>query len=73
MGLLSSKNRVEPVESLLLCEPSMSIEVVLGRSLACCVHPAAAWRRLRPGGRALLVAAYFGASYAGALIALLVL
>jgi hypothetical protein len=70
---LSSKHRVEAVEPLLLCERSMTIEVALGRSLACCVHPSAAWRRLRPGGRVLLVGAYFGASYAGALIALLVL
>jgi hypothetical protein len=51
----------------------MTPEAVLGRSLACCVHPAAAWRRLPPGGRALLVGAYFGAGYAGILITLLVM
>jgi hypothetical protein len=61
------------MEPLLLSGHSMTPEVALGRSLACCVHPWAAWRRLSPAGRVLLVGAYFGASYAGALIALLVM
>jgi hypothetical protein len=61
------------VEPLLLCKRGMTPEVVLGRSLACCVHPAAAWRRLPLGGRVLLVGAYFGAGYAGMLVALLVM
>jgi hypothetical protein len=39
------------------------VEALLGRSLAFCVHPYAAWRRLAIGGRALLVAAYFAAAY----------
>jgi hypothetical protein len=39
------------------------MEWLLGRSLAFCAHPYAAWRRLRIGGRALLVGAYFGAAY----------
>ena len=51
----------------------MTADVVLGRSLAYAVHPAAAWRRLQPAGRVALVAAYFAASYACALVALLVM
>jgi hypothetical protein len=58
---------------LLLSKPMMSVEVALGRSLAYAVHPSAAWRRLRPAGKAALVAAYFGISYAGALVALFVM
>lgn len=46
--------------------------MALGRSLAYCAHPAAAWRRLSNGGRLLLVVAYFGASYVVTFAALLV-
>jgi hypothetical protein len=48
----------------------VSLDVLLGRGLAFCVHPCAAWGRLTAGGRALLVFAYFGAGY-GAVLALL--
>lgn len=51
----------------------MTLDVMIGRALAFCVHPFAAWTRLSGGGRALLVGAYAAASYAlvlGALIAL---
>jgi hypothetical protein len=41
----------------------MSLEILLGRSLAFCVHPYAAWDRLPLRGRALLVGAYFGTGY----------
>jgi len=46
------------------------VEVVLARIAACCVHPAAAWDRLPPSGRTVLVAAYVGASYLLVLAAL---
>jgi hypothetical protein len=49
----------------------MTIEAMIGRSLAFCLHPTAAWRVLSPKRRALLVAAYFGASYVGVLAVLL--
>jgi hypothetical protein len=39
------------------------IDLLIGRALAWCVHPTAAWRRLPARGRVLLVAAYVGASY----------
>ena len=42
----------------------MPLDLIAGRALAFCVHPYAAWRRLTASGRALLVAAYFTASYA---------
>lgn len=41
----------------------MTADIVIGRTLACCVHPAAAWRRLSTPGRLLIVAAYFAVSY----------
>jgi len=50
----------------------MTIEILLGRSLAFCLHPTAAWRVLPPTRRALLVGAYFGAGYVGVLVALFV-
>ena len=49
----------------------MPIEIRIGRALALFVHPGAAWNRLTPLGRALLVGAYVSASYAGFLAALL--
>jgi hypothetical protein len=51
----------------------MPIEVCLGRALALLVHPEAAWRRLRPRGRVILVSAYATVSYVAVLTALLVL
>ena len=49
----------------------MTPEAVIGRSLAMCAHPRAAWLVLSPKKRLLLVAAYFGASYAAVLTTLL--
>jgi hypothetical protein len=49
----------------------MTMERALGWWLACTVYPHAAWRVLRPSGRAMLVGIYFGAGYVGALIVLL--
>jgi hypothetical protein len=51
----------------------MPIEIWLGRGLALLVHPAAAWPRLRPGGRAMLLSAYATMSYVAVLAALLAL
>jgi hypothetical protein len=50
----------------------MPIELVIGRWLALCSHPLAAWRVLPASGRLLIVASYFASSYAAALLALLV-
>ena len=50
----------------------MPIEVVIGRSLACCVHPSVSWRRLPASGRVLLVAAYVSASYVAVLTLLFI-
>lgn len=47
-------------------------EVIIGRGLAFCAHPQAAWRRLPPKGRALIVATYFCAGYLGVLTGLLI-
>jgi hypothetical protein len=46
-------------------------ERIIGRGAAFCVHPALAWRRVPASRRALIVAAYFGASYVSVLTALL--
>jgi hypothetical protein len=48
----------------------MTADVVIGRALACCVRPAAAWNRLPASGRVLLVAAYVSASYVVVLLGL---
>ena len=58
-------------EFVLLVLPRMSADVVIGRTLACCVHPAAAWRRVSKAGKALIVGAYFVVAYLGVLAALL--
>jgi hypothetical protein len=52
---------------------SVPLELIIGRSVAFCVHPHAAWRRLSSTGRTLLVAAYCGASYTIVLALLLAL
>ena len=49
----------------------MSADVVIGRTLACCLHPAAAWRRVSKSGKALIVGAYFVMAYLGVLVGLL--
>ena len=48
----------------------MNIETAIGRWLACSVHPQAAWRGMRPRGRAILLGTYFGAGYVTALMLL---
>lgn len=50
----------------------VNAEMLIGRGLAFCAHPSAAWRRLRPGGRVLLVAAYAAGSYVTVLAALMI-
>lgn len=50
----------------------MSWELLLGRSLAFCAHPAAAWRVLSRPGRVLIIGAYFTAGYVGVLFSLLI-
>lgn len=50
----------------------MNWERLLGRSLAFCAHPAAAWRVLSRPGRALVLGAYFTAGYLAVLVSLLV-
>ena len=49
----------------------MTVEAAIGRSLAICLHPGLAWRRVRPAARVGIVLAYFSASYVAALAALL--
>jgi hypothetical protein len=49
------------------------IEILLGRALAICSHPIAAWRSSSPRRRIVLVSGYFGAGYVGVLVALALL
>jgi len=49
----------------------MALETFIGRGLACCLNPTAAWRVLPATGRAMVVAAYAGAGYLAALVVLL--
>jgi hypothetical protein len=46
-------------------------EIALARWLACCVHPAAAWRILPASGRLLLAFSYAAASFVASLTVLL--
>jgi len=49
------------------------IEIAIGRAMAFCAHPVAAWRILPPAKRALVAGAYFAAGYVAALVGLFVL
>jgi hypothetical protein len=49
----------------------MSVDLLIGRGLAFCAHPTAAWRVLSSPGRAFVVAAYAGAAYVTVLAVLL--
>jgi len=61
------------MELVLRKEVRMPLAILIGRSLAFAVHPAAAWMRLPPRGRAAIVATYAVASYAIVLAALALL
>ena len=50
---------------------SMSVEIAVGRWLACAFHPEAAWRRIRARERALLVVTYVGAGYLATLLVMI--
>jgi len=45
-------------------------EILLGRSMAACVHPMAAWQSRTRSFRILLVAGYFTIGYLGVLAAI---
>jgi hypothetical protein len=47
--------------------PHRPIETLIGRGLAMCVHPYAAWRSRSIRGKAFVVSAYAAAGYALAL------
>jgi hypothetical protein len=53
-----------------LNSPARRLEVLVGRSLAMCVHPYAAWRLYSTRGRLFVLFTYLAASYAVMLIAL---
>jgi hypothetical protein len=58
--------------AFLPCVPgSMSIDVLIGRGLALCVHPMAAWRVLSTPGRTFVVSAYAVGAYVTVLAALM--
>ena len=48
----------------------MAIEILLGRGLALCFNPTAAWRVLSRRGRAFVVGAYAGAGFLATLAVL---
>lgn len=43
------------------------LEALVGRLLAMCCHPVAAWRVVSPGERGLIVSVYVSAAYLGVL------
>jgi len=53
--------------------PSTRLEVLIGRSVAACVHPVAAWRAGSKSARLQFLAGYFVASYVLVFLALLFL
>lgn len=50
---------------------AMPFEILIGRGLACCLHPQAAWRLLTRKGRAFVVFAYATGGFVATLAALL--
>ena len=60
---ISEENLRTTWEQPLLGNSGMPLDVAIGRSLACCVHPSAAWRQLPTSRLVLLIAAYAGAGY----------
>jgi hypothetical protein len=53
--------------------PSNRLEIAMGRSLAICLHPVAAWLSRSQRKRLVLVGGYVGAGYVAVLLALLLL
>jgi hypothetical protein len=53
--------------------PSTRMEILIGRSLAVCVHPVAAWRSGSTAARLQFFAGYFVASYLLMFLALLMM
>ena len=51
----------------------MTLEIMLGRGLACCLRPQAAWRMLTRTGRAFVICAYATGGFVATLAALLLL
>jgi hypothetical protein len=51
--------------------PGMSMDIIIGRGLAFCAHPLAAWRVLSTPGRVFVVGAYAAAAYVAVLGVLL--
>ncbi len=51
----------------------MRWELIVGRGLACCVHPLAAWRMCSRAGRAFVVCAYAGAGFTATMATLLLI
>jgi hypothetical protein len=49
----------------------MRWEIILGRGIACCLHPHVAWRRYSPRWRAVMIVAYAGGGFAATMAALL--
>jgi len=58
------------VMASVVCRPANRWETLIGRGLAMCVHPVAAWRCGSLRARLVVVAAYFAASYTVILSAL---
>jgi hypothetical protein len=53
--------------------PSTRLEILIGRSMAACVHPVAAWRSGSKAARLQFLAGYFVAGYVVVFLALLFL
>jgi hypothetical protein len=56
-----------------LPQPASPTEVLIGRSIALCAHPIAAWRVSSTRGRLLVIAGYAAAGYMGVFAALVLM
>ena len=54
-------------------EPGYRVELMVGRTMAACAHPFAAWQVLSRSWRAVMVTTYAAASYLMVLTTLLIL
>ena len=65
------KEKTVPVSAPAPINRTSGVAAFFGWTLAMCVHPLAAWRRLSKGGRSLVLAVYGVAGYMMGTLALL--
>jgi len=72
LSMCSTESAAIPRGTVVAQAGLVPLDLFIGRALAWCVHPVAAWQRLPARGRVLLVAAYVSASYSTVLTLLFI-